>query len=52
MRVYFYTQTVGQNIDVDNITFNGTVNAVPEPASMTVVGAAAAGLLARRRRKS
>jgi hypothetical protein len=49
MRVYFFTPTVSQNIDVDRLTFNGTV--VPEPASISAGLALAVGTLARRRRR-
>jgi hypothetical protein len=50
MRVYFFTPTVAQNIDVDNLTFNGSVVPVPEPATISTGLALAAGMLARRRR--
>jgi hypothetical protein len=49
MRVFFFTPTVSQNIDIDNLTFNGSVGAVPEP-SMAAGLALVAGMLGRRRR--
>ncbi len=54
MRVFFFTPTVSQNIDIDNLTFNGTVVpvSVPEPASITGVIALAAGALCGRRRRA
>lgn len=54
MRVYFYTPTTNQNIDIDNVTFNGTVSPVPEPATLsagTVFVAAALGRNRRRRQQ-
>lgn len=50
MRVFFYTPTVSQNIDIDNLTFNGSVVAVPEPATCAAGLALAAGAIIRRRR--
>src|SRR4029077_15085149 len=50
MRVFFYTPTVSQNIDVDNITFNATVSTAPEPASASSL-ALGLGILGRRRRR-
>jgi len=43
---------VSQNIDVDNLTFNGAVVPVPEPATVSVGLALAAGMLGRRRRRA
>jgi hypothetical protein len=48
MRIYVYTPTVSQNIDLDNVTFNGTVFA-PEPSSLAGGLVLAAGTLIRRR---
>lgn len=50
MRVFFYTPTVSQNIDIDNLTFNGSVVAVPEPATCAAGLALAAAAVIRRRR--
>jgi len=50
MRIYFYTPTVSQNIDLDNITFNGIVN-TPEPASLSAGLFLAAGTLIRGQRR-
>ncbi|AHF89909.1 anchor protein [Opitutaceae bacterium TAV5] len=54
-RLYF--QTNGTNISVvfDNVVFNGTITAVPEPAAISLfaaLGAAALGLVVRHRRKN
>jgi len=49
-RVYAYSPAAGSSLDFDNITINGTAT-VPEPASAGVLGLAAMGLLARRRRR-
>ncbi|MEJ6571448.1 MAG: PEP-CTERM sorting domain-containing protein [Akkermansiaceae bacterium] len=38
--------------EIDNLTLNGTVNAVPEPSSAMLLGFGFAGLLIRRRRNS
>jgi hypothetical protein len=43
MRVYFNTLTTNQNIDVDRLTFNGTVMPVPEPASISAAVLLATG---------
>jgi hypothetical protein len=51
MRVYFNTPTVSQNIDVDRLTFNGTVVATPEPAAVSTGLLFAIGTLGRRRRR-
>ncbi len=53
MRVYFFTPTVSQNIDIDNVTFNGSVVAttVPEPATLSAGLVLAIGTLAGRRRR-
>ena|SRR5437773_386769 len=51
MRIYFYTPTVSQNIDIDNITFNGSVVPVPEPAMVSAGLAVAVAALSRRRRR-
>jgi hypothetical protein len=50
IRTYFYTPTTAQNIDLDNFTYNGTASAVPEPATLSLLGVSAAALLGRRRR--
>ena len=52
LRLFYDTPGVGQNIDLDDLTFNGSVVAatVPEPATAVSVGAAAIAVLARRRR--
>jgi hypothetical protein len=52
VRIYFFTPTVSQNIDIDNLTFNGSVVpvAVPEPGSASCALALAIGALGRRRR--
>jgi hypothetical protein len=51
MRVFFYTPTTNQNIDIDNWTFNGSVVPVPEPATLSAGLVLAAGTLVRRRRR-
>jgi hypothetical protein len=51
MRVYFFTPTVAQNIDVDNLTFNGVVFAVPEPSSISAGLGLVIGTLGVRRRR-
>lgn len=50
-RIYNYSPAAGSSLDFDDITINGTAVAVPEPASAGGLGLAAAGLLARRRRR-
>jgi hypothetical protein len=50
MRVFFFTPTVSQNIDIDNLTFNGSVVAAPEPSMAAAGLALVAGMLGRRRR--
>lgn len=35
VRTYFYTPTISQNIDLDNLTFNGSVVAVTAPEPVT-----------------
>jgi hypothetical protein len=50
MRVYFFTPTVAQNIDVDNLTFNGVVFPIPEPSSIAASLALAVGTFGVRRR--
>lgn len=52
MRVFFYTPTVNQNIDVDNLIFNGSVVAVnaPEPTTLGAALAVIGGAVVRRRR--
>jgi hypothetical protein len=52
MRLYFYTPTISQNIDLDNLIFNGEVVAVtvPEPATFAAGFALAGGAILRRRR--
>jgi hypothetical protein len=52
MRIYLFTPTVSQNIDLDNITFNGTVVATttPEPASLSGALVFIGALVGRRRR--
>ena len=50
-RIYFYTPTVSQNIDLDNLTFNGSVVPVPEPSLVSAGLALACGALGRRRRR-
>jgi len=49
-RVYLHSPSTGSTIEFDNITVNGTAVPIPEPAALTMVGVAAAGLLVRRRR--
>jgi len=49
-RVYSYSPAGGSSVDYDNVTINGNVT-VPEPASAGLLGLAAVGLLARRRRR-
>ncbi len=49
MRVYFYTPTVSQNVDLDNLTFNGSVAALPEPSTLSAGLGLAFGALAHRR---
>jgi len=51
MRVYFTTLTTNQNIDVDNITFNGAVVPTPEPASISGGLVLAVGILVRHRKR-
>jgi PEP-CTERM motif len=50
-RIYNYAQGMGQSVEFDNITVNGTVDAVavPEPAALGVLGLASLGLIRRRR---
>lgn len=43
-----FTPTVSQNIDFDNITLNGAVSAVPEPAPVALLGIAASWILLRQ----
>jgi len=50
-RIYNYAPAAGNSLDYDDITVNGTATAVPEPASAGLLGLAAMGLLARRRRR-
>ncbi|MDB5327851.1 MAG: hypothetical protein JWM57_3420, partial [Phycisphaerales bacterium] len=50
MRMYFFTPTTNQNIDLDNFVFNGTVAATPEPASLALLGLGGLAALGRRRR--
>jgi len=51
MRVYFNTLTTNQNIDVDRLTFNGSVVPVPEPGSISAGVALAIGVFGSRRRR-
>lgn len=49
VRVYISTPGVSQNIDVDNLVFNGAAVALPEPGVAGLGIVAGAGLLRRRR---
>ena len=51
MRVYFFTLTTNQNIDVDKLTFNGLVVPTPEPSAISAGVALAVATLGRRRRR-
>jgi PEP-CTERM motif len=54
VRVYFDTQLNGQakNIDLGSLELDGSVVAVPEPATFAGAGLAAMGLLSMRRRRN
>jgi hypothetical protein len=49
-RMYISTPGTGQSLEFSNVTLNGTVAPVPEPTSLALVGAAAFGWAAARRR--
>jgi hypothetical protein len=49
-QVRFFTPTVSQNVDFDDITVNGIVAAVPEPHTAAALAVAGACMLRRRRR--
>jgi hypothetical protein len=48
-RLSISTPGTGQSLEFDNVTLNGAVTPVPEPAALALAGAAAAGWLVRRR---
>jgi hypothetical protein len=49
-RMYVSTPGNGQSLEFDNVTFNGTVVAIPEPTCTLALAAAAGGLWRLRRR--
>lgn len=49
VRVYGYTPGTGQSLDLDDVTVNGAVSLVPEPALLAPLGLAAAAFLRRRK---
>jgi hypothetical protein len=51
-RMYISTPGTGQSLEFDNVTLNGTVAPVPEPAALLLAGAAAAGWAFRRIREN
>ena len=50
-RFYTQTPTASQGMAFDDITFNGTVNAVPEPSVFALCGLGVVALLAVKRRR-
>ena len=51
-RMYLSTPATGQSLEFDNVTVNGTVIVVPEPAcTMSLAACVAAGWALRRRRR-
>jgi hypothetical protein len=48
-RMYISTPGTGQSLEFSNVTLNGTVAPVPEPASLALAGAAVLGWAAGRR---
>jgi hypothetical protein len=49
-QVRFFTPTVAQNVDFDDITLNGAVVPVPEPGSAVLILTTIGGWMIRRRR--
>ena len=50
-RMYIATPGGGQSVEFDNMFLNGTVTPIPEPSSLALASAAAAGWVVVRRRK-
>jgi hypothetical protein len=50
-QVRFFTPTVSQNVDFDDITINGAVVAVPEPTTLILLAIAGGWIFRRRQRE-
>jgi len=51
-RIYTYAPAAGNSVDFDDITVNGTVTPIPEPATAGLLLGGSLALLARRRRSA